>query len=212
MANKMGTAGAMRSTAKAKGGKAGSMMNIDRLSGCGMTNGNYFMQLTVAPPNKGVVVCEPIDLADFRESDGTASTLTALETNGFGIQWAAPNVDVRVLIVRLPESYSASGDKCELRLLAQMGGSTDTPAIDAAVYRKRAGAALSADLDPTISADLSSAAAYVTIDISGNSCQGGDILVIKLTPEAHGTDAINVYGAELLYSSCLVPYDKTLRT
>jgi hypothetical protein len=84
-------------------------------------------------------------------------------------------------------------------------GGTDTPGLDAVAYHEDDGAT---DLDPTISADLSVTLADVKIDLSGNSFNAGDQISVGVFPEAHSSEAIQVYGIELEYRSCLVYFDK----
>lgn len=131
----------------------------------------------------------------------------AVETNGLAVQWAATDTTEIALIVHVPEDYDQEDDTLKLRLLAQMGGGDDTPALTAEAYRKRPGEALSADLAPENSGALSDAAAWVEINLSGNELQGGDVVQVFITPAAHANDAINVYGAALRYKTCFVAYD-----
>ena len=76
----------------------------------------------------------------------------SLETNFEGVQLPSSQTDLGTLTFKIPRDYDKDNDYLRVRFLANSAGDTDTPSIDAAMYRKRAGAALSDDLDPTISA------------------------------------------------------------
>ena len=149
----------------------------------------------------------------FRDTNGapltnaTTPAITALETNARGIQVASSATLVGELIWQVPRDYDQTNDYLRLRFLASSGGDTNTPAIDATVYRIRAGAAISSDLDPTISASVNNDTTdkdWVEINIDGKSLQPGDVLSIIVSTEAHTTDAVDVYGAEFVYKSDLV--------
>lgn len=118
-----------------------------------------------------------------------------LETNGLGLAWSASDVTAFAFHWTVPRGYDPTSDALKLRLLAQMGGTTDTPTLTAAVYKKKAGAALSADLAPSASAAITDTAAYVEIDLSGNTLVEGDNLFIVITPGAHTTDELRIFGA-----------------
>lgn len=106
----------------------------------------------------------------------------------------------------VPQDYDETEDYLRVRIKAYMDGTTDTPAIDANVYKN----GVDTDLDPTISADLSDTAAWVEIVISNKteSLVAGDVLTISLFPEAHNTEGIGVYGITMEYKSDLVYYDE----
>jgi len=112
----------------------------------------------------------------------------------------------------VPEDYDESVDKLRIRVLCSMdGGETDTVYMDAEVYKKRAGAALSADLDPTAETtavpSAIASAAWSEISLDGESLQGGDQLTINLKTGAHTTDGIIIYGIEVVYAADLVHFD-----
>lgn len=164
---------------------------------------------------EGFVREKVFSLADLRNTDGSAIGaigagdfgLAAAETNGLALKWNASDATAFTLNLALPGDYDGDKDSLKLRLFAQSAGDTDTPALDATVYRKRAGAALSADLDPTISDAVPNNTAkggVVEINVSGKSCQPGDVLHVTVTPGAHTTDALFLYGLTLRYRSNLV--------
>jgi len=145
----------------------------------------------------------------FLSSSGAPLTTTlttdpgfdVFETNLIGLTWAAAKVVKGGFVFHVPDDYDKSNDYLKIKIKALMSGSTDTPSIDATVYEDSVPAT---DLNPTKSGALSSSAAWVTIDLSSNSLQAGDVLTINLFPEAHGTDAVEVYAVKMEYKSDLV--------
>lgn len=159
-----------------------------------------------------------VSIRDLTEADGdkldSGSTppMAALETNSLGVQVASSATFLGELDITAPEDYDKSIDMLRFRFLAVSDGTTDTPSIDAAIYRKRAGAVLSSDLDPTISAVIPISTAYAAwreIDADGLDIQGGDHLHIEFSlGGTRGTsDAANFHSMEIVYASDLVYYD-----
>jgi len=147
-------------------------------------------------------------------TNGTTPPIAALESNLLGIVPASQSTFVCKIILEVPRDYDQTNDRLRLRFLANSAGNTNTPTLDATIYRKRAGVAISSDLDPTISPavnDLTTLAGWVEINADGKGCQPGDILTIEITASAHGTDALNIYGVEAVYDSDLVYNVKTER-
>ncbi len=160
-----------------------------------------------------------ISWRELMEADGDklASTTTppvsAIETTGLGVVVASSATFVGELNMTVPWDYDSSQDHLKFNILCNSAGDTDTPSIDALVYSKRAGVAITADLDPTISAVVNTntaLAAVVTVDCSDQSLQAGDVLQITFnTGGTRGTtDALNVYGLDVEYRSTLVYADK----
>lgn len=117
----------------------------------------------------------------------------------------------------VPQDYDESVDKLRIRALCSMdGGETDTVYLDAEIYKKRAGAAASSDLDPTAETtavpSAVASAAWSEINADGNSLQGGDQLTVNLKTGAHTTDGIIIYGIEVVYAADLVYYDEADRS
>lgn len=132
----------------------------------------------------------------------------AVETNGLALAWNGEDVTEVLVETVVPVDYDAESDELKLRLLVQMGGATDTPALTADVFRKRAGAALSADLAVANTEDASATASWLVLDISGKGLQAGDVVQVFVTPEdAHDTDALHLYGVEWEYRGVIVNYD-----
>lgn len=163
-----------------------------------------------------------ISIRDIRDANGdllvngSTPDWAALETSAMGIAIASSQTAIGHITFTVPRDYDQTQDYLRFRLLAQGGGTTDTPSIDASVYRKRAGAALSGDLDPTISAVTTistTAGSWVEINCDSQSLQPGDALtVVFATGGTRGTsDALNLYALEVVYKSALVYYDNTDR-
>jgi len=118
-----------------------------------------------------------------------------LESYFEGVQLASSQTALGTLTFQIPRDYDETVDKLDLRFLANSAGDTDTPTIDAAMYRKRAEAALSSDIDPTISAAVNtntSKADWVEIRSHGDGWKAGDAVTVILTSSAHTTDALKL--------------------
>ena len=173
-----------------------------------MTTQNVLKQMehAVAEGGDGVIVERDVS-AELRAVDGTLVAYGDVETNALATVHAASSTTLGDLIFTVPVDYDESRDELYVDVFAQSEGDTDTPAIDGAIYRKRAATALSADLDPTISAaisDDSTGGGRVTVDASGLGFQPKDVLSIKLTTGAHATDDVHVYGISIRYRSTIV--------
>lgn len=187
----------------------------------GLNGATFLKELNTIIPSQGFKRIIPgIDIFSLRDSDGTILTgstepkRASLETNFEGVVSTAGQTDGGTLTFVIPRDYDQVVDKLKIRFLAQ-SASTDTPTIDAAMFRKRAGAALSSDLDPTISAAISNATgagAYVEINCDGQGMQPGDAVHFDFTFSAHASHDANLYGLEVEYHSDLVYYDKTDRS
>lgn len=160
-----------------------------------------------------------IGIESLRDSDGTILTgateplRASLETNFEGIQSTAGQTDLGTLQFVIPRDYDENNDELLVRFLAQSAG-TDVPTIDATLYRKREGVAISADLDPTISGAINSLTAladWVEVDCSDLSLKPGDAIHMDLTLSAHASHATNIYGLEVVYRSDLVYFEDTER-
>ncbi|KKN20338.1 hypothetical protein LCGC14_0936660 [marine sediment metagenome] len=165
-------------------------------------------------------VIQGINLNTLRTSGGliltgsTAPLRASLETNFEGVQSASGTTDFGSLVFNVPRDYDVNNDELKIRFLCNSAGDTNTPTMDAAMFRKRAGVALTSDLDPTISAAMNNntaKAGYIEIDASDLGCKPGDALHFDLTTSAHSTDAANFYGVEVVYRSDLVYFENTER-
>lgn len=161
-------------------------------------------------------VIQGINLNTLRDDAGiilTASTepsREALETLFDGVVVSASQTDLGRLVFQIPRDYDESVDKLDIRFLANSAGDTNTPTIDCIMYRKRAEAAISADIDPTISAAVNNNTAkadWVEVRSHGDKWLAGDAVCCEFATSAHTTDALHVYGLEVVYASTLVYED-----
>jgi len=163
----------------------------------------------------GFLVSRAMNLTSLTTAAGltlTASTVPAIlltETNGMTVAIAASETAGGSFTFQIPRDYDEATDELKIRLVAGMDGATDSPTMDATVYRKKAGVALSADLNPTASSALGEATAWKTIDVTGEGLVRDDILTINLVSGAHTTNAVSIHAVELVYRSTLVSYDLT---
>ena len=150
------------------------------------------------------------------ESSGAPLTTTLTTNPGYAksgtnvtiLTWAANIVVEGGLQIQLPEDYDESNDHLILKIKAKSAGATNVPSIDAKVYHQ---GATTTDLNPTKSAALSATLAWKEIDLSGHSFQGGDVIQIALFPDAHATDAVEVWAIKLQIKSDLVYFTESNR-
>lgn len=118
----------------------------------------------------------------------------------------------------VPRDYDEATDTLRLRVLAsQLTLSTDNDVeLDAELYRKRAGVALSADLAPAKPGTvLSTTEQWVEFNFSRLSLRRDDVIQIKLITDGHNdTDGeeVLIHDYELVYRSTLVSYDEETTT
>ena len=173
----------------------------------------------------GIIVERDFPLGSVKTTGGltltasTAPTIAATESNGVAIVGAASTTALGTILWGVPIDYDRTSDYLRVKVLCEMGGATDaTNTIDATVYRKRAGTALSADLNPTASAAIPASAsptddaAIRELILTGLSCRPGDALTINLLTAAHTTDAVNIWAVWIEYKSMIVARDITNRS
>lgn len=139
---------------------------------------------------------------------------TADETNAI-VTLVQETVDtIGTVRFTIPRDYDEATDVLTVRVLAsQLTSSTDNDVqLDSQVYRKRAGAALTADLNPTIpSTVLSTTEQWVEFSLTGNSFRRDDVIQFKLITDGHNdTDGeeVLIHDFEVVYRSTLVSYDE----
>lgn len=152
-------------------------------------------------------------ISDLRTAAGlvlTAATtpaVVAAETNALVVQAVASSNVLGSFVFAVPKDYDKTKDELTIRVVAQSGGTTDTPTLNCTAYNKRAATALSAALTSVASGAVPNStakAAEVSISLSGNRLLPDDVLTINLTSGAHTTDAINVYSLDIVYRSNVV--------
>lgn len=157
------------------------------------------------------------NFADIASKLAEVTTLlagTADETSA-RVLMVQENVDtIGTLRFTVPRDYDEATDELRLRVLAsQLTVATDNDVqLDAEVYRKRAGVALSADLGPAgPSTVLSTTEQWVEFNFTGLSFRRDDVIQIKLITDGHNdTDGeeVLIHELELVYRSTLVSYDE----
>ena len=178
------------------------------------------MEYTIPEGGSGVIVEDVIKLGDVKTTGGltltasTGPTIAATETNGIAIVAAASTTACGTILWTVPTSYDSTSDYLRVKVLCEMAGATDnTNTMDATVYRKRAGTALSADLAPTASAVIPASAsptddaAWREVTLDGDGYVAGDALTINLFTAAHTTDALNIWAVTVEYKSMIVAND-----
>lgn len=163
----------------------------------------------------GYLVSRPLNApGDLKTIDGltlTAATVPAVlrtETNGLTVAIAASQTAGGSFMFQVPRDYDETTDEFKIRVLAGLDGTTDVPTLDATIYRKRAGTALSADLNPTASTAMSDSSAWKTINGTGLGLRRDDVLSINLVSGSHTTNAVSIHAVEVVYRSTLVSYDE----
>jgi len=192
----------------------------------GLNPATFLSRLQHVVTGNGFKRSVPISLGAVNYIDGASLTATVTET---GMEMGDTGNKQMFIFVDddmtsmcqfnfvVPQDYDESIDKLRIRALMSMdGGTTDTVYLDAEVYKKRAGAAASADLDPTaettaVPAAIASAA-WSEVKCDSESLQGGDCLTVLLKTGAHTTDAIHIYGIEVVYAADLVYFDEDDRS
>jgi hypothetical protein len=186
----------------------------------GITGGSFLNQVNDIVPGLGFKKAESVailarDTSGAPLTNATTPPIAAVETSFLAIVQAASTTFVCELVWQVPRDYDQVKDELRLRFLTNSAGDTDVPTLDAAVYSKRAGVALTADLDPVISAAVPNSttkAAWREINIDSQGLQPGDVLSIEVSSSAHTTDALDIYDMEMEYRSTLVYYDKDDRS
>jgi hypothetical protein len=144
----------------------------------------------------------------------TTPAVVAAETNAIVVQAVASSNVLGSFTLSVPKDYDPAKDELSLRIIAQTSGTTDAPTLNASVFRKRAGVVLSSALTTVASAAVPNNTAKggeVIVDISNNVCLPDDVLFVNITSGAHTTDAINIYGCDILYRSNIVLTDMASR-
>lgn len=185
-----------------------------------MNPGNFLQKLEAVVTGNGIKRTIPgLDINSIRDADGTILTAAtepsreALETSFIGLVVSSSQTDLGTLSFAVPRDYDATVDKLRIRFLVNSGGTTDEPILDAAIYVKKPGTALSSDLNPTASAAIpktssTTGAAWREIKVEGEGLEPGDALTCVFSTGAHTSDAVNVYAVEVAYIGDIVYYEE----
>lgn len=178
-----------------------------------MNGATFLSQLNGIITGLGFIREKSLPIRDFHlDSSGADLTTTIstnpgwdkLGTNMTGLAWAAAKVVAAGYNFSLPLDYDKTNDYLRIKIKCKMAGSTNTPTIAVAAYKD---SAPTTDLAPAAITALSSTAVWKEINLDSKGLAGGDVIHFNLTPAAHGTDALEVYGIKIEYKSDLVAYD-----
>lgn len=182
------------------------------VTGKGLIAGNVLTVNLVTGGTRGTT--DAIQIFGVSVRYPSTEKTTAVETSGLGTILDANTTTFGSFNFTLPPDFDSTAAEFKINILAASAGDTDTPALDAAIYKKRAGAALSADLNPTASAAIpnnTAKAAVRTIDLAGADLDAGDVLTVVLSTGAHTTDNVVIHGIEVQYKSVMVFEDSAAR-
>lgn len=133
------------------------------------------------------------------DASATNPRFAAAETNALVVSSVASQTALGTFVFTVPGDYDATADELKINLLIESAGTTDHPTITPTVYRKRIGVALTANLAPAASGAVTDLAGELTVNLSGNHLQAGDVLTINLVTGAHTTDAIHLHSVSMTY-------------
>ena len=189
----------------------------------GLNGGTVLQEFNTIVTGKGFKRVLPgLGINSLTEADGdkldngSTPPMAAGETSGLVVAVAASTTFAGAFNFVIPEDYDESNDYLRIRVLAVMGGTTNsTVGLTATAYRKRASAALSSDLAPTApTGDIpisTSYASWLEFTLDSNTLQGGDVIHFTLSTEAHTTDTVDISALEVVYKSDLVYFTKADR-
>ena len=164
-----------------------------------------------------LVTIQNMDVADAFAAMVAGSALVADETNARVIKVEETIDIVGNLVIPIPRDYDEHTDEFRLRVLAsQILVSTDADVkLDVTMFRKRGGAALSADLAPSFTSDtavpnLLTGEVWVEFDLSSLGLLRDDVVQLQLITNGNNDTAgeeVLIHAIELVYRSTLVSYD-----
>lgn len=171
-------------------------------------------------PVKGNMRRNPIPLSTIRNStglglSGATTPIIEISSSALRISWVANDSAAVNLTIPIPADYCEDerdgADHFKIILLMKMGGATDTPTISGdGVIERKAVAQTALDADASAAVTGTTLAEY-EIDLSGQGFKAGDAVTINLTPGAHTTDALYLYGAWLEVREQWVATDESIR-
>lgn len=147
----------------------------------------------------------------------SGAIITTSETNLHVASFAASTTALGSYEFVIPRDYDEATDTFALKIFIASAGSTDTPTVSGAAYRKRPGAAIATvatgvagtAMGSTTALALTSADQVMEFDLSQHLLLRDDAITLTLTATAHTTDAILIYGVEWVYRSTLVSYHES---
>lgn len=156
---------------------------------------------------------------DVRTSAGLiltgATTPLMVNSNGNSfVRWAANDAAAATFTFVLPGDYNHLIDKCYARLSLWKSTAGNLGITMGGAYNQiRAGTAI-----PVAAIDITAVAisdattpSILNLDFSGASFRAKDSMTFRLTPAAHDTCVIDLYGITIRYSGGLSLFDETER-
>jgi hypothetical protein len=147
-------------------------------------------------PLSGLYETDGGDITNLLDASSTKPVLEAVNGDtdqAVRAKWESSNSDAVLGQAFLPENL-ARGD-VEIKILAAMEGDTDTPAIACDAFFDVGDTKVEDDSAAVEGTDM----AEYTITIDGVDVPAGaKVLTFELTPGAHTTDALYVYGIKVV--------------
>jgi hypothetical protein len=119
---------------------------------------------------------------------------------------AASQTTVATYGFLVPRDYDENSDQIRVRILARMGGATNTPTLTVASSTTLLGGTVGVAGTSVTSAALSNVEAAYEFDLSGQGLTRDEILSFVITAGAHTTDALQIFAIEIVYASCIVSW------
>jgi len=172
-----------------------------------VTGGGKLSNSTLQAPDGGYNKDEQLDVTDAVLGTGTT---TGLVSNMVALTTAASSTTVGTWQYQIPRDYDQTTDKLIVRITADSAGTTDTPTLTLTPHTLLPGGT-SVAVTGKVSAAVTNKPAVYEFDFSGNGLVRDQFIAFTLTTGAHTTDAVQTYGVQVVYASCLVAYtDATL--
>lgn len=173
-----------------------------------VTGGGKLSNSTLQAPDGGFNKDEQLDVTDAVLGTGTTAGLVS---NMVALTNAASSTTVGTWQYQIPRDYDQTTDKLIVRVIADSAGTTDTPKLTVTPHTLSLGGTSVAITGIQTSSGVSNKPAVFEFDFSGNGLSRDELIAFTLTTAAHTTDAVQVYGFQVVYASCLVAYtDATL--
>jgi len=122
------------------------------------------------------------------------------------ISSAASNTTIATYGFLVPRDYDENSDQIRVRLLARMGGATNTPTLTVASSTTILGSTVGIAGTSVTSSAITATEAVYEFDLSGQGLTRDEILSFVITAGAHTTDAVQIFAVEVVYASCIVSW------
>lgn len=150
-----------------------------------------------AAANGGVLATDTTPIKEYTNGDTDSSAR---------FRWAAGNSDPLHIQFPIPLDYDEASD-FTFRVLAAMGGATNTPALTLESYFGVGGSKVT---DTTGNITGTTPALYTATIAHADIPASAKTMSIEITPGSHGTDTLLLYSAEMEYTVKVGPYYGTV--